>query len=140
MTITIRAATGADREALFGLLEAFATSFTPERPVFEAALDHLLADEAACLRVAEVAGQVVGYCLAFDHLALYANGRVTWIEEIMVQADFRRQGIGRALMAACEDWARARGAKLIALATRRAAAFYTALGYAESAVYFRKLL
>ena len=29
---------------------------------------------------------------------------------------------------------------LIALATRRAAPFYRALGYAESAVYFRKVL
>jgi hypothetical protein len=28
----------------------------------------------------------------------------------------------------------------MALATRRAAAFYQALGYEESAVYFRKLL
>jgi hypothetical protein len=39
-----------------------------------------------------------------------------------------------------ERWAAERGAKLVALATRRAAPFYQALGYQESATYFRKLL
>jgi len=33
-----------------------------------------------------------------------------------------------------------RGNRLVGLATRRAAALYKALGYEESAVYFRKLL
>ena len=33
-----------------------------------------------------------------------------------------------------------RGSRLVALATRRAARFYAALGYEESATYFRKVL
>lgn len=45
-----------------------------------------------------------------------------------------------ALMSAFERWAAARDCALIALATRRAAPFYRALGYEESAVYFRKVL
>ena len=32
-----------------------------------------------------------------------------------------------------------RGSRLVALATRRASAFYLGLGYEESATYFRKL-
>ena len=48
--------------------------------------------------------------------------------------------LGRALMSTFEQWAAAQGCGLIALATRRAAPFYRALGYAESAVYFRKVL
>jgi hypothetical protein len=43
-------------------------------------------------------------------------------------------------MSAFEQWAAARGCALVALATRRAAPFYRALGYEESAVYFRRLL
>jgi hypothetical protein len=43
-------------------------------------------------------------------------------------------------MEAFESWAKSRGAALVALATRRAAPFYLALGYEESASYFRKLL
>jgi len=50
------------------------------------------------------------------------------------------EGIGSGLMNAFEAWARLRGSKLIGLATRRAAPFYAALGYEESATFFRKLL
>jgi hypothetical protein len=43
-------------------------------------------------------------------------------------------------MKAYESWAAAEGCALVALATRRAAPFYLALGYEESAIYFRKVL
>jgi hypothetical protein len=43
-------------------------------------------------------------------------------------------------MAAFEQWAADRGSRLVGLATRRAAPFYAALGYEESAAYLRKLL
>jgi GNAT superfamily N-acetyltransferase len=42
------------------------------------------------------------------------------------------------IMAAAEDWARERGASYVALATRRAAPFYQALGYQDAAIYFKK--
>ena len=48
--------------------------------------------------------------------------------------------IGEALMRDFEGWARSRECRLVALATRRAAAFYRAIGYEESATYFRRLL
>jgi GNAT superfamily N-acetyltransferase len=47
---------------------------------------------------------------------------------------------GRALMSAFEQHAADQGCRLVALATRRAAAFYRALDYQESASYFRKVL
>jgi GNAT superfamily N-acetyltransferase len=62
------------------------------------------------------------------------------VEEIVVRGRERGQGAGAALMSAFERWAAAEGCALVALATRRAAAFYRAVGYEESAVYFRKLL
>jgi len=33
--------------------------------------------------------------LGFDHHTFYANGRVSWVEEIMVSEDYRRRGVGR---------------------------------------------
>jgi len=65
---------------------------------------------------------------------------VSWVEEIAVTASLRRTGIGRALMASFEQWAASRGSRLVALATRRAAGFYSELGYHESAAYFRRML
>lgn len=83
---------------------------------------------------------LVGYLLATSHPAFHANGEVAWVEELMVAASARRSGVGRALMAAAETWARHRGAAYIALATRRAAPFYQALAYDESATYFKRPL
>jgi GNAT superfamily N-acetyltransferase len=70
----------------------------------------------------------------------YANGPVAWVEEVLVEPQFRTQGAGRALMQTFEDWAVHRGCAVAALATRRAAPFYVALGYEESASYLRKVL
>ena len=138
MDYTIRAACLADTTALFSLVQQFVTSFQPERSAFEASLKALLADENAWLQVAEAQGELIGYCLGFDHYTFYANGRVAWVEEIMVKAEMRRHGVGESLMKALEAWATARGSTLVALATRRAAAFYRAIGYEESATFFRK--
>ena len=82
----------------------------------------------------------MGYLLAACHLTFLADGPVAWVEEVMVQEGHRRSGAGRALMVHAEDWAARSGAAYVALASRRAGPFYRALGYEDSAVYFRKLL
>ena len=140
MTLSIRKATERDADVLFTLAQDFATSFAPERAAFETALADIIASEAANLSVAEVDGEVVGYCLGFDHYTFYANGRVSWVEEITVKESMRREGVGRALMANFEEWSSERGSRLVALATRRAAPFYRSIGYEESATFFRMLL
>ena len=140
MDYTLRKAAAADADQLFSLVAQFATSFKPERAAFDVCLKGLLSEESTWLSVAEYQGEVIGYCLGFDHYAFYANGRVSWVEEIMVKAEMRRHGVGQRLMEGFEGWAQARGSRLVGLATRRAAPFYTALGYEESAIFFRKVL
>ena len=58
----------------------------------------------------------------------------------MVREDLRGKGIGKDLMKSVEAWAARRESRLIGLATRRAAPFYTAIGYEESAIFFRKMI
>src|ERR671930_2558428 len=140
MTAHIRIAQHADAEAVLALAKPFATSFVVDEQAFHHALSALLAAPQAYLAVAETEQELVGYVLGFEHYTFFANGRVAWVEEIMVSEALRRQGIGQLLMREFEAWAVTRGCKLVALATRRGAAFYQALGYEESAVYFRKIL
>jgi GNAT superfamily N-acetyltransferase len=140
MTTHIRLARHADAAAVLALAKPFATSFVVNEQAFHPAFLALLASPQAYLAVAETAQQLVGYVLGFEHYTFFANGRVAWVEEIMVSEAWRRQGIGQLLMQEFEAWAVAKGCKLAGLATRRAAAFYQALGYEESATYFRKLL
>jgi len=140
MDISIRRATAADGDALFLLLEDFAVTFVPERSAFEVSLREILADEDANLSVAVVDGQVVGYCLGFDHYAFYTNGRTSFVEEIMVREDLRKHGVGRQLITCFEQWSISRGSKLVGLVTRRAAPFYQAIGYESSGTFFRRLV
>ena len=140
MVTHIRLAHHADAAAVLALARPFATSFVVEEQAFHHAFAALLASPQAYLAVAETAQQLVGYVLGFEHYTFFANGRVAWVEEITVSEALRRRGIGQLLMQEFEAWAVARGCKLVGLATRRAAAFYQALGYEASATYFRKLL
>jgi GNAT superfamily N-acetyltransferase len=82
----------------------------------------------------------VGYLLGCDHLAFFANGRVAGVEEVYVRAQHRRRGIGAALMRRFEAWAESRSSAQIIVCTRRAADFYSALGYRETATCFRRIL
>jgi GNAT superfamily N-acetyltransferase len=136
----IRPAQEKDAVELFALAKSFATTFAVQESEFLPSLAVLLNDGSACLNVAEATGKIVGYLLGFCHETFFAGGPVGWVEEVMVAPEFRSQGVGRALMESFEAWARDRNCKLIALATRRAAAFYRALSYEESATYFRKKL
>jgi len=140
MTPTIRASLATDAGAVLSLARPFATSFAIDERAFHRSYAELLASPEARLLVAESGSTIVGYLLGFDHHTFFANGRVAWVEEITVDEHCRRKGVGQALMREFEAWARARECRLVALATRRAAAFYAAIGYDDSARYFRKLL
>lgn len=136
----IREADRSDAEEIFALAREFGLTFRPEREAFDVALPQLLKDDDALLLAAVVGGRVHGYLLGFVHVTLFANGPVAWVEEAMIQSGSRRQGLGRALLEAFEGWARTREAGYVAMATRRAPEFYHALGYEESATFFRKVL
>ena len=139
-TATIRPARAADAGAILSLARPFATSFAIDEPTFHRSYSELLTSTETRLLVAESESRIVGYLLGFDHYTFFASGRIAWVDEIMVGESCRRQGIGGLLMREFEAWARARECRLVALATRRAAAFYEAIGYEESAAYLPKLL
>ena len=135
----IRRASADDADAVAGLAAELAQSFEFSREKFRENYPALLAAADACLLLAVNGHEPLGYVLGFRHLTFYANGPVAWVEEIVVRDRDRGRGTGKALMSAFERWAAAQGCALIALATRRAAPFYRALGYEESATYFRKV-
>ena len=136
---TIRPATVADADAVWPLVRDFATSFTPDHDAFAGILPALLGRNDVLVLVAESDRDgVVGYLLAALHPTFFANGPVAGVEEVMVAPTYRRTGVGAALMAEAEKWADARGAAYLSLASRRAGPFYLALGYEDSATFYKK--
>lgn len=136
-----RPARAADAEALWPLARDFATSFRPRRDAFDDSLAALLDRDDTLLAVAtDLADRPLGYLLASTHLTFLANGPVCWVEEVMVDPAHRGRGAGAALMGHAERWAAARGAAYVSLASRRAGPFYEALGYDDSATFYRRTL
>lgn len=137
----IRKARSDDEEAIWPLARALATSSTPTQGGFHRAFHAILQDRRSAVLVAADDDRILGYVHVLSHPAFHADGNIAWIEELFVDEEHRGTGIGRALMRAAERWARAEvQASYMALATRRAAAFYQAIGYTESASYFRRSL
>ncbi len=99
----------------------------------------ILAEEVGCVLVAErpSTSQLAGYVHVGSRK--YAEGctasPVAYLEEWFVDADARRQGVGRALVAAAEDWARQNGFFELASDTtidnETSLSSHLALGFAE---------
>ncbi|HEY9264492.1 MAG TPA: GNAT family N-acetyltransferase [Microlunatus sp.] len=139
--LRLRAASRDDADQLFDLAQLLATSATPHREAFDQVLDDILDDPHQCLLVAETTAGLVGYLYGLTHPAFHANGNIAWVEELYVDPAQRGNGLGRQLMNQFEGWAqKAASAQYIAVATRRAHDFYGAIGYSESATYYKKNL
>jgi GNAT superfamily N-acetyltransferase len=136
----IRPATLADAEGVFVQLAQFAVSYPPSKSAFDEHFPQLIAADHADLLVACSDKEIVGYLLAFRLLTLYANGLVTEIQELMVDAGYRNQGIGRRLIEVAVERAWTAGGIEVTIPTRRAGAYYERLGFVETAGYFKRKL
>jgi N-acetylglutamate synthase-like GNAT family acetyltransferase len=56
--------------------------------------------------VAEVEDRVVGVATAHAFASIHAERDVAWLTTLVVAQDARHRGVGRALVAAAEGWAR----------------------------------
>lgn len=130
MPVTCREMTIDDLEAVSPLLEELGYD-VPANEVLRR-FETVLATDGHALLVAEKSGHVVGFLHIFSRPALEKPPEPI-VQAMAVQKDVRRAGIGRALMAAAEDWTRERGFSSLALHSQLerddAHAFYESLGY-----------
>ncbi|UCG24287.1 MAG: GNAT family N-acetyltransferase [Chloroflexota bacterium] len=97
----------------------------------------VLANPNKMLIVAEAGGRLVGQILIIDSVnmddPIYRPRRYLDVDELAVLAEYRRQGIGRRLMQAAEQFAAESGIPTVELnvweANPQALSFYERLGY-----------
>jgi ribosomal protein S18 acetylase RimI-like enzyme len=129
--IVVRAAEPADLEAIHALeVAAFATDRLSRR-----ALRRFIAAPHRPLIVAKFGAALAGYAL----LAVRKGGRTARIYSLAVDSRQGRRGVGRALLQACERWARGHGRLALRLEVRydnaAAIALYEKLGYRQFGRY-----
>jgi N-acetylglutamate synthase-like GNAT family acetyltransferase len=137
MITSIRPAEPADATQVFGLLEQFVVSYKPQPDRYAQMFSRLIASPDAYLAVGIVENNVRGYALALRVPTLYANGDLWELQELMVDPDFRSQGIGQSLLDSVIAHAKANGAIEVVVPSRRAGAYYVKHGFTETASYFK---
>jgi GNAT superfamily N-acetyltransferase len=139
---SIRRATRKDVPALVELLcalFAIETDFTVEPRRHARGLGLLLGQAGrgrSVVLVATLAGRVVGMASVQTVISTAEGALSGWVEDVVVAAELRGQGVGRRLMAAVDSWARRHGVRRLQLVADRrnqsALTFYDRLGYTRT--------
>jgi ribosomal protein S18 acetylase RimI-like enzyme len=151
--MNVRPVTSQDREAILALVPRLAATGTPPgRDAHQiTATDIQTIAEAierrqpgTQLLVAEQGGSLAGFIHLKTVTDYYTRQEIGHISDIVVAAEAEGQGVGRALMAAGEEWARARGYPMMELNVlvdnAGARALYERLGYSAEWVKYVKAL
>jgi ribosomal protein S18 acetylase RimI-like enzyme len=129
--LSIRPAAASDLEAIMDLERI---AFSADR-LSRRSLRAFIAHPQRPLVVALAEGRLAGYAL----VVLRKGSRTARLYSIAVDRRLGRRGVGRALMAACEDYARARDRVWLRLEVRAdndaAIALYRGLGFREFGHY-----
>jgi len=151
--VNVRTATATDREAILALVPRVSAASTPAhrsadetRAADLRAVGETLAAESpdAAVLVAEDDTGLAGFVHLQTAIDYYSNRPIGHVADLAVAPAAEGKGIARALMAAAEDWARARGYAWIDLnvgpGNERARTLYERLGYAvEWTRYVKRL-
>lgn len=122
-----------------GAAAALALQLWPENdlPALTAEMEEIIQDGAVFL--AEEDGVAIGFAqcqLRHDYVEGTETSPVGYLEGVYVQAAHRRRGVARALLAACEQWARAQGCREFAsdceLTNAESLLFHLNMGFIEA--------
>ncbi len=136
--ITIRTAKPSDIPELVKLLKELFTieeDFDFDQKKQRRGLNLLLNSEKDCIIVAQLFndGKVLGMCTVQTLISTAEGGQVGLLEDLIVAADFRHQGIGAKLLAGAVNWADRRGLTRLQLLAdknnRPALGFYEKQGW-----------
>lgn len=132
MPVKCREMTTGDLEAVSPLLEQL--GYNVSGNALARRFEAIRAADGHALLVADESGSVKGLLHVFARPALEKPPEAV-VQAMAVAEGARRSGIGRALLSAAEEWARARGFSSVALYSQverdDAHAFYQELGYAR---------
>lgn len=125
-------------EEIYELSVQLSDRFKIDKEILKDSLQVIGNDRNAILLGLIEGSKLVGYLSGYIHTAIYANGKVSWIDEIVIDKNYRKSGYGKALITEFENIVKKRSAKLVSLSTRGVPQFYEKLGYEGGVIYFKK--
>lgn len=146
--INIRHAQAEDIPVLCELLQqlfSIEQDFTPDLEKQSAGLQLLLAkpERGAILVAQQVSGKVIGMVSAQLVISTAQGTPAAWIEDMVVETNYRGNGLGRQLLDSILTWAKAQGATraqlLVDMDNQPAIAYYNHLGWNTTRLQARNI-
>lgn len=128
------------KDQLFELLEMYVFSVPVDVKTMANSIADFMEDDTKYFKLAVDGNNLVGYCSGRDRYTLYANGKVCYLDEMMVAREYRKHGVGRLMVEDFEKWAVSRDCIFSTMATSTSGGFYESLGYKNVAGFYRKLI
>lgn len=140
--ISIRLACADDAPAIAPLFDAYRRFYEQDADLETATrflTERLARQESEILMACDQKGWILGFCQLFPTFCSVEAKPIFTLYDLFVQPAHRRSGVGRALLLAAEDLARARGKTRMDLTTARsnlqAQALYESLGWQLDKVF-----
>jgi ribosomal protein S18 acetylase RimI-like enzyme len=137
----IRRAEVSDLQAVVPLFDAYrqfyqqASDLVAARSFLQARLEQ----RDSVIFVAEIDFRSAGFTQLYPSFSSVSMKRLWILNDLFVHPDYRRRGVGRALLTAAEEFARGDGAKGLSLATAKsnavAKAAYAAAGWKQDLAF-----
>jgi GNAT superfamily N-acetyltransferase len=129
---------------LLGILFTQEAELSPDPQKQRRALQIILADPSrARIYVAREAGRIVAMAALHFTTSTAEGGKAAWFEDCIVRPEYRRKGLGKALLEFVVGQAKAEGALRVMLLTdgdnERAQALYRKMGFADSSMLAMRL-
>jgi ribosomal protein S18 acetylase RimI-like enzyme len=142
--VNIRECKPEDFEAIFSLFEQLWPNREFHKEIFRNIYQRQLTAKDDQFRGAEVDGKIVGFISFSTHEHLWSEGKVLYINEIIMDRSFRGKGIGSALMNKTAELAKSQKCKVMRLdssfSRTEAHEFFLKNGFEKKAYLFYKEL
>ncbi len=116
--LNIESATHSDIPALGKLLQQLfdiEADFYFDAQKTERALQQLIADARSCVLVARDRNKAIGMCSAQLVISTAEGAYSAWVEDVVIDHQYRNKGVGKQLLNAIEIWAKEQGATRLQL-------------------------
>jgi glucosamine-phosphate N-acetyltransferase len=144
LAVAITDCAASDFDAVFPLLQQLWPAKSLDRDALSNLFGDALLADSRVLLCARLDHRVVGFGSMTLKTHLWHGGLVGWVDELVVDGEYRGRGIGRMLLARLMETAAKSGCRAVELDSafhrKEAHAFYEKLGFEKRAFLFSKTL